>query len=258
MERAAPGRAVSLAAYDVVHRYGDVRALDGVTLEVASGSCVALVGESGSGKTTLLRCFNRMVVPLAGRILVDGEPVDREPVEQLRRRMGYVPQQGGLLPHWRVLRNVALVPRLIGRPDAGAAAEEALRLVDLPASRYGSRFPHELSGGQRQRVALARAIAARPGVLLLDEPFGALDAISRADLHAMFETVRREVGVTVLLVTHDLIEAARLADDVAIMRGGRIEQRAPMAVVRAAPATEYVATLVRRAFAGISPSRADR
>ena len=249
-------RAVALAAHDVAHRYGAVPALAGVSIAVGAGRCLALVGESGSGKTTLLRCFNRMVDPVAGRVTIDGEPVDRQAPELLRRRIGYVPQQGGLLPHWRVLRNVALVPMLCGMPDAAAAADEALRLVDLPAGRFGARYPHELSGGQRQRVALARALAARPGVLLLDEPFGALDAISRSDLQETFDTVRRVVGVTTLLVTHDLAEAARLADEVAVMRAGRVEQCAPMDDMLAAPATAYVAALLERALASSSLTRA--
>jgi osmoprotectant transport system ATP-binding protein len=245
----------SLSARDVVHRYGSAVALDGVSIDVAAGASLALVGESGSGKTTLLRCFNRMIEPTSGAVRVgDADVRTQEPVA-LRRRLGYVPQDGGLLPHWRVARNVALVPTLAGRDDARALAESALALVGLPVARYGARFPHELSGGQRQRVALARALAARPEVILLDEPFGAVDAISRADLQSAFADVRREVGVTTLLVTHDLAEAARLGDDVAVMRAGRIEQCAPFATLAAAPATEYVATLIARAIASAAALR---
>ncbi len=243
------GNPLSLAARHVSHRYRAVGALLDVSVEVAAGSCLALVGESGSGKTTLLRCFNRMVMPHEGDILIGNAPVSREPVEQLRRRVGYVQQQGGLLPHWRVLRNVALVPSLLGQPDAGDAARRALALVGLPAERYGDRFPHELSGGQRQRVALARALAARPGVLLLDEPFGALDAISRSDLQETFDAVRRESGVTTLLVTHDLAEAGRLADRVAVLRAGRVEQCDTLDQLARAPATPYVTRLLERARA---------
>jgi osmoprotectant transport system ATP-binding protein len=154
-----------------------------------------------------------------------------------------------------VLRNAALVPTLLGMPNATELAESALALVGLPAARYGARFPHELSGGQRQRVALARALAARPGVILLDEPFGAVDAITRADLQSAFADVRKEVGVTTLLVTHDLAEAARLADAVAVMRAGRIEQCAPFATLASSPATEYVAELLSRATAGAEALR---
>ncbi len=169
----------SLAARNVSHRFGDVIALDDVSVDVPAGRAVALVGESGSGKTTLLRCFNRLVEPSRGEVKVGDKNVRSQPAVLLRRGIGYVQQHGGLLPHWRVLRNVALVPTLQHMPDTISAAQQALELVGLPAERFGERFPHELSGGQRQRVALARSIAARPDVVLLDEPFGALDAISR-------------------------------------------------------------------------------
>ena len=167
----------SLAARNVTHRFGEIVALDGVSIEVAPGTVTALVGESGSGKTTLLRCFNRLIDPVGGEVLVGDRDVRGQDPIHLRRNIGYVQQHGGLLPHWRVLRNVALVPILHERPDARVAAREALEMVGLPVAQFGARFPHELSGGQRQRVALARSIAAKPGVILLDEPFGALDAI---------------------------------------------------------------------------------
>ena len=246
----------ALLAEDVVHDYDGVRALDRVSLAVPTGGSVALVGESGSGKTTLLRCFNRMVHPTAGRVAVHGTPVGDVRVEALRRGIGYVPQDGGLLPHWTVRRNVALVPTLLGQPAPDVAAQDALDLAGLDPRAYGARFPHELSGGQRQRVALARAIAARPGVVLLDEPFGALDAISRADLQAAFASVRRTTGVTTLLVTHDLAEAARLCDALVVMRAGRVEQRGSFAQLRDAPATPYVAGLVGRALAAVDSLRA--
>jgi len=244
-ERATPR---DLVAQDVVLRYGDVVALDGASVAVAAGHTLALVGESGSGKTTLLRCFNKMVEPDSGRVEVGGLDVRSQPAIPLRRRIGYVPQDGGLLPHWRVLRNVALVPTLLHMTDPDALAAEALEVVGMSVGSFGDRFPHELSGGQRQRVALARALAARPGVILLDEPFGALDAITRSDLHEAFENARREFPVTMLLVTHDLAEAARLADEIAVMRSGRVEQRGTMDALRASPSTEYVATLLERAL----------
>ena len=225
-------------------------ALDDVSLDVARGQCVALVGESGAGKTTLLRCFNRMIVPPQGTVTVDGQDVVSQPVEELRRRIGYVPQHGGLLPHWTVLRNVSLVPELLQQSDSGTAARHALEQVGLPAAEFGSRYPGELSGGQRQRVALARAIAARQSVLLMDEPFGSLDAISRADLQTLCASLRRELGVTTLLVTHDLLEADLLADDIVVMRAGRIEQRGTLAILTSAPATGYVASLLKRARVG--------
>jgi osmoprotectant transport system ATP-binding protein len=251
-QRKGAGEAASLAARRVSVLLGATLALDGVDLDVAAGEAVALVGESGAGKTTLLRCFNRMVVPTQGSISIGGEPVAAGPVESLRRRIGYVPQQGGLLPHWTVLRNAAFVPRLLGRPDPAADAAAALARVGLDPQVFGGRYPHALSGGQRQRVALARAIAARPRLLLLDEPFGALDAITRADVQAVFAALRRELGVTALIVTHDLVEAARLADRIVVMRSGRIEQGGTLDAMRRAPASAYVEALLDRALAGIA------
>lgn len=240
-----------LAARNVSHRFGSVIALDDVSIDVAAGRSVALVGESGSGKTTLLRCFNRLVEPQRGEILVGDKDVRTQPAVLLRRGIGYVQQHGGLLPHWRVLRNVALVPMLQEMPDPTDAALHALELVGLPPSGFAHRFPHELSGGQRQRVALARSIAAQPGVILLDEPFGALDAISRADLQESYDAMRRDLSVTTLLVTHDLAEAGRLADEIVVMRAGRVEQKGTMRALISAPATEYVARLIERARAGL-------
>ena len=246
---------ISLSARNVSHRFGNVVALDDISLDVPAGRAVALVGESGSGKTTLLRCFNRLVEPQHGEVRVGDRDIRTQPAVLLRRGIGYVQQHGGLLPHWRVLRNVALVPVLREMPDATDAARQALELVGLPASDFGDRFPHELSGGQRQRVALARSVAARPGVILLDEPFGALDAISRADLQESFDALRRDLSVTTLLVTHDLAEAGRLADEVVVMRAGRIEQQGMMRTLISAPATEYVARLIERARAGLEALR---
>lgn len=241
---------VSLEAKGVRCVLGGVMALNGVDLHVESGRCVALVGESGAGKTTLLRCFNRMVIPSAGEIRMGGEDVSRQPEVSLRRHTGYVPQNGGLLPHWTVLRNVALVPSLLGQQDPADAARRALELVSLPTREFGERFPHELSGGQRQRAALARAIAARPGVLLMDEPFAALDAITRAEVQAACASLRRELEVTTLLVTHDLLEADFLADEIVVMRAGSVEQRGTLDALRREPATPYVASLIRRALTG--------
>ncbi|HSJ64010.1 MAG TPA: ATP-binding cassette domain-containing protein [Gemmatimonadaceae bacterium] len=237
-----------LRAHAVSKRYGDVIALDGVSIDVAQGECVALVGESGAGKTTLLRCFNRMVEADAGEVEVDGASVrDADPIA-LRRHVGYVPQDGGLLPHWTVRRNVGLVPWLRGESpgDAADAADIALALVGLPPDEFGERRPRQLSGGQRQRVAIARALAARPSVVLLDEPFGALDAITRGELQESFAALRAELRMTAALVTHDLHEAARLADRIAVFRAGRIEQLAPTAQLIQAPATPYVRMLLAR------------
>ncbi|MGZ8397634.1 MAG: ATP-binding cassette domain-containing protein [Gemmatimonadales bacterium] len=222
-------------------------ALDAVSIDVGRAECVALIGESGSGKTTLLRCFNRLVDPDHGRVLVDGVAAAQLDPIALRRRIGYVPQDGGLLPHWRVHRNVELVPWLRGVDNRKELAERALAQVGLDPAVFADRWPRELSGGQRQRVAVARALAASPDVILLDEPFGALDAITRGDLQVVFDGIRRELRVTVVLVTHDLNEAFLLADRIVVLRQGRVEQAATPRELREAPATEYVRRLLLRA-----------
>ena len=244
-----------LETLSVSHHYQGVAALRDVSLRVPAASVVALVGESGSGKTTLLRTFNRMVEPTAGVVRVDGEDVRRLDPVQLRRRIGYVPQHGGLLPHWDARANVALVPRLVGMADPLRVADDALAQVGLEPGDFGARLPRELSGGQRQRVALARAFAAKQNVILLDEPFGALDAISRGEVQGVFERARRELGFTAVLVTHDLAGAARLADRLVVMREGQIEQEGSVAELRAPTATEYVRTLFTRAEAAVAALR---
>jgi osmoprotectant transport system ATP-binding protein len=238
---------VALRAENVTKHYGSVVALDQVSVEVERSTCVVLIGESGSGKTTLLRCFNRLVDPDDGRILIDGMDASELDPIALRRRIGYVPQDGGLLPHWRVQRNVELVPWLRGVTGGQELAARALDLVGLDPAVFGQRWPRELSGGQRQRVAVARALAAGPDLILLDEPFGALDAITRADLQTTFGRIRRELGVTAVLVTHDLHEAFLLGDRIVVMRQGRVEQAADPKQLRDAPRTEYVRELLRRA-----------
>ena len=244
-----PSALPGLSAIDVSHRYGSVPALTSVSIEVNPGTLLAIVGESGSGKTTLLRCFNRMVEPASGVVAIDGVDLRTLDAVILRRRIGYVPQNGGLLPHWTVLRNAAVVPRLTGHPDPDAAARVALDRCGLAPAHFASRYPHQLSGGQRQRAAIARALAASQNLLLLDESFSALDAISRHDLLDAFTALRASLGFTAILVTHDLGEAARLADTIAVMRAGRVEQCAPLATLLAAPATPYVAELLHRAQA---------
>jgi osmoprotectant transport system ATP-binding protein len=242
---------VALIARSVTKRYatpaGPVDALAGVSIDVEEGECVALVGESGSGKTTLLKCFNRLVEPDSGVISVDNADVRQVNEVELRRHIGYVMQEGGLMPHWTVRRNVELVPRLIGIPNADALVTEAMGLVGFTDASLSGRYPRQLSGGQRQRVAMARALAARPTVLLLDEPFGALDAITRTDLQEMFMAVRKQRPVTCVLVTHDLFEAQRLADRIAVMRAGAMEHIGEPRDVIESPATAYVARLVEKA-----------
>lgn len=196
-------------------------AVGGVSLHVPAGSTTVLLGSSGSGKTTLLRMVNAMVTPSSGRVLVDGEDVaDRDPVA-LRRSIGYVLQDGGLFPHRRIIDNIATVPLLEGTPRA-AAHERALELLEVvgldPA--LARRFPAQLSGGQRQRVGVARALANNPAVLLMDEPFGALDPLVRADLQRELIDLQHRIGVTVVFVTHDVDEAFLLGDQVAVLRPG--------------------------------------
>ena len=236
-----------LAAERVLKRYGGVVALDGISLTVMPAECVALIGESGSGKTTLLRCFNRLVVPDEGRLSVGGRDIAKLDHISLRRQIGYVPQDGGLLPHWQVGRNVELVPWLRGMPGISGLADRALGLVGLEPALFRGRWPGELSGGQRQRVAVARALAAQPEVILLDEPFGSLDAITRADIQRAFAAIRRELKITTLLVTHDLNEAFLLADRIVVIRQGRVEQEGRPSELRSAPATDYVRQLLLRA-----------
>jgi osmoprotectant transport system ATP-binding protein len=237
----------ALVAERVSKRYGAVVALDAVSLSVVAGACVALVGESGSGKSTLLRCFNRLVDPDSGVVRVNGDDVKTIDPVGLRRRIGYVPQDGGLLPHWRVQRNVELVLRLNGDANAATRARQALSLVGLEPEEFGERWPRELSGGQRQRVAIARALAAEPTVMLLDEPFGALDAITRSELQDVYASLRARLSITSVLVTHDLHEAFLLATHIAVLRHGRIEQMGAANELQDAPATPYVRMLLERA-----------
>lgn len=238
---------IALEADGLHHAFGSTIALEDVSLAVPTGATWAVVGESGSGKSTLLRAFNRLVEPDAGNVRVDAQDVRTIDPVALRRRIGYVPQSGGLLPHWTVVRNVALVPRLTNMPDSTRAALDAMALVGLAADTFAHRYPHELSGGQRQRVALARALAGQQRIVLLDEAFSALDAISRAEIHDAFQRVQTELAFTAVLVTHDLVEAARLADTVVVMRSGRVEQQGPFDALRRSPSTAYVQALLEQA-----------
>jgi osmoprotectant transport system ATP-binding protein len=222
-------------------------AVAGLSLEVRRGELLALVGPSGCGKSTILRMVNRLIQPTSGRILIDGVDVtDVDPV-RLRRGIGYVIQAGGLFPHRRIRANVSTVPNLLGwdAARARARADELLEMVGLDPETFGDRYPHELSGGQQQRVGVARALAADPPVLLMDEPFGAVDPIQRDRLQDQFHAVRSELGKTVLLVTHDIDEAVRLADRIAVLStGGRLEQIDSPATVLGAPASRFVADFV--------------
>ena len=199
--------------------------LDGFTLTIAAGEVVAILGRSGAGKSTILRLVNRMLVPTRGDVLVDGRDTREWDPIRLRRRIGYVLQDGGLFPHLSVADNVAVVPRLEGWP-AGAAdarASDLLDLVGLPPAQFATRWPDELSGGQRQRVGVARALAADPPVLLMDEPFGALDPITRAELQQETARLQQRLRKTILLVTHDVEESLLLADRICIVDEGRLQ-----------------------------------
>lgn len=231
---------------DVVHAYGGRRGVDGVTLDVAAGSFCVLLGQSGSGKTTLLKTANRLLEPTSGRVLVEGVDTSTLSAVALRRRIGYAIQAVGLFPHMRVYENVAVVPGLLGwdRSRIAARVDELLDLVHLPPAEYRDRYPRELSGGQQQRVGLARALAGDPAILLMDEPFGAVDAIERAHLQDELASLHRRLGKTVLFVTHDVDEALRLADTIAVMRDGKIDQVGTPLDVLARPATPFVAELV--------------
>ena len=228
---------------------GGVRALDAVDLSVAAGQTVVLIGESGCGKTTLLRMFNRIEQPSEGTIRIGGRPADSHDPIELRRHTGYVQQEGGLLPHWNVGRNVELVPELLGWPQEKRRARsgELLSLVGLDPDTFSDRYPAQLSGGQRQRVAFARALAADPAVVLLDEPFGALDALTRVELQREFLKLKRQLAKTILLVTHDLREAFLLGDSIAVMKDGRLLQVAPADELRRRPADRYVQSLLAMA-----------
>ena len=236
---------LSLRDVGKVYANGTV-ALSALALDLEPGETIALVGESGCGKSTLLRLVNRLHEPTSGTILLDGLPLaERDPVA-LRRQVGYVPQEGGLLPHWTVSKNVRLVPRLLGWTTAQqlGRAEELLDAVGLDPALYGERRPQQLSGGERQRVALARALAGRPELVLLDEPFGALDALTRNAVQRQLAAVKERFAPTMLLVTHDLVEAFLLGDRIGVLRAGRLHQLAAPAKLLENPETPYVAELL--------------
>ena len=223
--------------------------LDGFTLTVEAGETIALIGPSGCGKTTALKLVNRLLDADAGRVLVQGRDVAEEDPISLRRKLGYVIQEGGLFPHWDVLANVEVVPRMLGWEEDRRArrAAEVLAMVNLPAQMFGSRRPRQLSGGQRQRVGVARALAADPPVLLMDEPFGALDPIARRALQREFLDWKGRLKKAVLLVTHDMREAFLLADRIAVMDRGRIRQTGTKADLVERPADDFVREFVSEA-----------
>ena len=210
----------------VTRRYGETTALADIDLTLGDHELVVLLGPSGSGKSTLLRLVNRLLEPTAGRVLVDGRDVRSYRPEALRRTIGYVIQNVGLFPHWRVADNVATVPRLLGwdKKKTARRVEEVLDLVGLQAATYAHRFPHELSGGEAQRVGVARALASDPPILLMDEAFSAVDPVGRHRIQGEFLEIQRRLKKTVVFVTHDVDEAIRLGDKIALLKAGRLVQ----------------------------------
>ncbi|TNC06425.1 ABC transporter ATP-binding protein [Methylobacterium terricola] len=221
-------------------------AVDRLDIEMAEGTTTALIGPSGCGKTTTLRMINRMIEPSGGRLFIDGTDVTGLDPVLLRRRIGYVIQQIGLFPHQSVAENIATVPKLLGWPAATIAArvEELLTLVGLDPARFRDAMPHRLSGGQRQRVGVARALAADPPVMLMDEPFGAIDPIAREKLQDEFKEILRRVRKTIVMVTHDLDEAIKMGDRIAIMRDGRLVQHGSPDEILSEPADAFVEAFV--------------
>ena len=217
-----------------------------VTVNLFSGETLAIVGESGSGKTTTIKMINRLLEPTAGRVLLEGEDTARMNPVELRRKIGYVLQDVGLFPHWSVFENVATIPRLKAwkQSEVETRVDELLSMVGLPPAEFRHRMPAGLSGGQKQRVGFARALAGRPSILLMDEPFGALDPITRDVLQREFQKLRQQLKLTVVVVTHDMMEALLLADRIVIMRGGRVvEQGTPSALLRESK-NDYTAMLL--------------
>jgi osmoprotectant transport system ATP-binding protein len=228
-------------------RYGATVAVDHLDLEVAAGELCVLVGPSGCGKTTTMKMINRLVEPTSGRILLEGRDVTHGDPVELRRRIGYVIQQVGLFPHLTIADNVATVPKLLGwdKRKVRSRVVELLELVGLPPKAFAKRYPHQLSGGQRQRVGVARALGADPPVLLMDEPFGAIDPITRGRLQEEFLRLQREGRKTIVFVTHDLEEAVHLGDRIAILaEGGVLAQYDTPAAILGRPASEFVADFV--------------
>jgi osmoprotectant transport system ATP-binding protein len=239
-------RAPIIELHDVSKSYGDARALEHVSLSVGEGEFLAIVGPSGSGKTTLLRLINRLAEPTSGEVLVEHQDVRLADPPALRRRIGYVFQGIGLFPHMTVAENIAITPRLIGwsREKRAARAEELLQLVRLDPALYRDRFPAELSGGERQRVGVARALAAEPKIVLMDEPFGALDALNRDAIGRDYRALHADLGLTTVMITHDLTEAVLLADRVMVVHEGHIIEEGTPQQLMTAPKAAYVRELI--------------
>ncbi|MCR6502252.1 ABC transporter ATP-binding protein [Shinella sp. CPCC 101442] len=230
----------------ITKRYADTTVVDNVSMTIAPRTITVIVGTSGSGKTTLMRMINRLVEPTSGTIRIDGEDTRGIPGHELRRRIGYAIQGHGLFPHRTVAENIATVPGLLGwdKSRIEAKVKELLSLFQLDPAAFGPRYPHELSGGQQQRVGVARALAAEPNILLMDEPFGALDPVIRAKAQEDLLAIQKHFGTTIVLVTHDMEEAFHLADRIAVMDKGKIVQYAAPEDMLVNPATDFVETLI--------------
>ncbi len=237
----------ALELVDVSKRYGEVTAVDHVSLRIEAGEMLVLLGGSGSGKTTTLKMMNRLIEPTSGKVILGGEDVTSIEPHVLRRRIGYVFQRLGLFPHMTVAGNVGVTPSLLGwsAPSIRARVDALLELVELDPALVRDRRPSELSGGQAQRVAVARALAAEPKVLLFDEPFGALDPITRERIQTAFSRIHRDLGITVVFVTHDMAEALLLGDRIGVMRDGRLLQVGSGKALLDTPSDPYVSELVR-------------
>lgn len=233
--------------------YGDRLAVADLNLNISAGEFVVLIGPSGSGKSTTLRMINRLVEHDAGRIRFSGQEIRSFAPEDLRRRMGYAIQSVGLFPHWTIEKNIGTVPRLLGWPAAKVAArvQELLLLLQLDPAGFAHRYPHELSGGQQQRVGVARALAADPEVLLMDEPFGALDPVTRVVLQKEIKRIHALSGKTIVLVTHDIDEALFLASRIVLFRDGEVVQDGSPLALLSRPADDFVSEFLGRADLGI-------
>ena len=231
---------------DLTRRYGQVTAVDCLSIKVNEGELVVLLGGSGSGKTTTLKMVNRLVEPTSGRVLIDGQDAGALEPHELRRRIGYVFQRVGLFPHMTVGENVGITLTLLGwdRRRASTRADELLELVELDPALVRDRHPDELSGGEQQRVGVARALAASPRLMLLDEPFGALDPLTRDRLQQSFLRIRRRLALTAIFVTHDMVEALLVGDRIAVMHGGRLVQIGTPSDLLQSPADDYVRQLM--------------
>ncbi|TCK09302.1 ABC transporter ATP-binding protein [Marinobacterium mangrovicola] len=231
---------------NLTRSFGDHKAVDNLNLKVETGEICALIGTSGCGKSTTLKMINRLIEPSSGTVLIDGEDIRNQPPEQLRRKIGYAIQGVGLFPHRSVYENIATVPRLLGwsSEKIDARVHELLELLKMDFDSFAHRKPNRLSGGEQQRIGVARALAANPDLMLMDEPFGALDPLTRERLQLELKQIQKLLGITIILVTHDIEEAIRLADRIAVMDGGRLLQQATPEELLRNPREGFVSNLV--------------